>query len=47
MQYTVETAESFEQISTDLESAVKQQHFGLLHVHTVGTTLSSKGLSLD
>jgi len=47
MYYIVETGKSFEQASTDLESAVKQHDFGVLHVHDLGTTLRSKGISFD
>lgn len=47
MYYVVETDKSFEQASTDLDSAVKRHDFGVLHVHDVGTTLRSKGISFD
>ena len=47
MYYIVETDKSFEQASTDLESAVKRNDFGVLHVHDLGTTLRSKGISFD
>jgi uncharacterized protein (DUF302 family) len=47
MYYIVETDKSFEQASTDLESAVKRHDFGVLHVHDLGTTLRSKGISFD
>jgi uncharacterized protein (DUF302 family) len=43
MYYTVETAKSFEQASTDLDAAVKRHNFGVLHVHDIGNTLRSKG----
>lgn len=45
MYYTVETSKSFEQASTDLDAAVKRHGFGVLHVHDIGNTLRSKGLS--
>lgn len=45
MYYIVETDKSFEQASTDLESAVKRHGFGVLHVHDLGTTLRSKGIA--
>ncbi len=45
MYYIVETAKSFDQASTDLESAVKRHDFGVLHVHDLGATLRSKGIS--
>lgn len=47
MYYIVETNKSFNQVSTDLESAVKQHGFGVLHVHDLGATLRSKGIAFD
>jgi uncharacterized protein (DUF302 family) len=47
MYYIVETDKSFDQASADLESAVKKQGFGVLHVHDLGTTLRSKGIVFD
>src|SRR5512141_1251449 len=47
MYYIVETAKSFDQASTDLESAVKRHGFGVLHVHDLGTALRSKGVAFD
>ncbi|MGZ5054327.1 MAG: DUF302 domain-containing protein [Methylobacter sp.] len=47
MYYIVETGKSFEQASVDLDSAVKRHGFGVLHVHDLGTTLRSKGISFD
>ncbi len=47
MYYTVETNKSFDQASTDLESAVIRHGFGVPHVHDLGTTLRSKGISFD
>jgi len=44
MYYIVETNKPFEQASKDLESAVTQHGFGVLHVHDLGTTLRNKGL---
>lgn len=44
MYYTVETDKPFEQAATDLEAAVKQHQFGVLHVHDLGATLRSKGI---
>ena len=44
MYYTVETDKDFEQASKDLESAVAQHGFGVLHVHNLGDTLRSKGV---
>jgi uncharacterized protein (DUF302 family) len=47
MYYIVETKKSFNQASTDLESAVMRHGFGVLHVHDLGTTLRSKGIVFD
>lgn len=45
MYYTVETAKNFEQASSDLDAAVKNNGFGVLHVHDLGATLRSKGIA--
>ena len=47
MYYIVKTNKSFQQASTDLESAVMRHGFGVLHVHDLGTTLRSKGIAFD
>lgn len=47
MYYIVETNKSFSQASTDLESAVLRHGFGVLHVHDLGATLRSKGITFD
>ena len=47
MYYIVESGKSFEQASLDLDAAVKRHGFGVLHVHDLGTTLRSKGISFD
>ena len=47
MYYIVKTKKSFNQASTDLESAVIRHGFGVLHVHDLGTTLRSKGIAFD
>jgi uncharacterized protein (DUF302 family) len=44
MYYIVESNKSFEQASADLEAAVKNNSFGVLHVHDIGNTLRSKGM---
>lgn len=44
MYYIVETMKSFEQASTDLSESVKNNGFGVLHVHNLGDTLRSKGI---
>jgi uncharacterized protein (DUF302 family) len=45
MYYIVETDKSFDQASEDLESAVKHNGFGVLHVHDLGVNLRSKGIA--
>ena len=47
MYYIVDTNKSFDQASTDLESAVIRLGFGVLHVHDLGATLRSKGIAFD
>jgi uncharacterized protein (DUF302 family) len=47
MYYIVETQKTFDQASADLESAVKNHGFGVLHVHDLGTTLRSKGIKFE
>ncbi len=44
MYYQVESNKSFEQAVTDLDVAVKNHNFGVLHIHDLGTTLRSKGI---
>lgn len=43
MYYIVESNKSFEQAVVDLEVAVKNHKFGVLHVHDIGATLRGKG----
>jgi uncharacterized protein (DUF302 family) len=47
MYYIVESTKSFQQAAIDLEVAVKQHGFGVLHIHDLGTTLRSKGIDFD
>ena len=47
MYYIVDTKKSFNQASTDLQSAVIHHGFGVMHVHDFGTTLRSKGIAFD
>jgi len=47
MYYIVETNKSFTQASIDLESAVKNHGFGVMHTHDLGNTLRTKGISFD
>jgi uncharacterized protein (DUF302 family) len=42
-----ETNKPFDQAAADLEAAVKHHGFGVLHVHDLGSTLRSKGISFD
>ena len=46
MYYIIETGKSFEQASKDLESAVKNNSFGVLCVHDLRATLLVKGVEL-
>jgi uncharacterized protein (DUF302 family) len=47
MYYIVETDKSFNQASTDLESAVTRHGFGILHIHDLGATLRNKNIAFD
>lgn len=47
MYYIVETEKSFEQASEDLEAAVKERGFGVLHIHDLGNTLRNKGMAFE
>jgi uncharacterized protein (DUF302 family) len=47
MYYVVKTDKSFEQASTDLETEVQDLGFGVLHIHDLGETLRSKGVSFE
>ena len=47
MYYIIETSKSFNQAAADLESAVKHHGFGVLHIHDLGATLRSKGITFD
>ena len=44
MYYIVESEKSFEDAVKDLDEAVKQHGFGVLHIHDLGNTLRSKGV---
>lgn len=44
MYYIVETGKSFAQASSDIETSIKNNGFGVLHVHDLGATLRSKGI---
>lgn len=43
MYYIVDSNKSFEQAVKDLDTAVKGNKFGVLHVHDIAATLRSKG----
>ena len=47
MYYIVDSAKSFDQASTDLESAVKRHGFGVLHVHDLGAALRNMGIAFE
>ena len=47
MYYIVETEKTFEQASVDLEQAVKNASFGVLHIHDLGQTLRGKGVDFE
>ena len=47
MYYIVETEKSFDQASGDLDTAVKEHGFGVLHIHDLGATLRSKGIQFE
>lgn len=47
MYYIGETNKIFTQASTDLESAVIRNGFGVLHINDLGATLRSKGIIFD
>ncbi len=44
MYYQVESNKPFEQAVTDLDAAVKDHKFGVLHIHDLGATLRGKGI---
>jgi uncharacterized protein (DUF302 family) len=44
MYYIVESPKPFEQAAADLEAAVGEHGFGVLHVHDLGATLRAKGI---
>jgi uncharacterized protein (DUF302 family) len=47
MYYITESNKSFNQATADLESAVKNHGFGVMHIHDLGNTLRSKGISFN
>ncbi len=44
MYYIVESDKSFDQAVNDLDVAVKENGFGVLHIHDLGNTLRNKGV---
>ena len=44
MYYIVDTEKSFERAVLDLEKAVINNKFGVLHIHNLGETLRNKGV---
>jgi len=47
MYYIVETDKTFGDAVNDLEVAVKNNDFGVLHIHNLNETLRSKGISFE
>lgn len=46
MKYIVETEKTLDQAVTDLQDAVKNEGFGILHTYDLKETLKSKGIDL-
>ena len=47
MYYIVESEKSFDEAVSDLDTAVKQHGFGVLHIHDLGNTLRNKGVEFS
>lgn len=47
MYYIVDSDKSFTQAAADLEAAVVEHGFGVLHVHDLGATLRGKGIAFS
>lgn len=47
MYYIVDSKKSMEEASADLEAAIVRNGFGVMHVHDLGNTLRSKGVSFQ
>ena len=45
--YVLKSSKTFEQPSEDLDRAVKENGFGVLHVHDLGATLRKKGVEFS
>ncbi|MDH4200829.1 MAG: DUF302 domain-containing protein [Spirochaetia bacterium] len=47
MYYIKETQKNFRDAATDLETCIKKNGFGILHIHNIGETLRSKGVAFQ
>ncbi len=47
MKYIVDTNKTVEQAGEDLQAAVKDHQFGVLHVHDLKATLNNKGIEFS
>ncbi|HEY9202478.1 MAG TPA: DUF302 domain-containing protein [Gammaproteobacteria bacterium] len=47
MFYVIDSDKTFDQAANDLEGAVKNCGFGILHIHDLGETLRKKGVDFD
>jgi uncharacterized protein (DUF302 family) len=47
MYYIVESKKSFNQATLDLQSAVVNNDFGIMHIHDLGNTLRTKGIEFN
>jgi uncharacterized protein (DUF302 family) len=47
MKYIVESTKSVEQAVADLQEAVKDHGFGVLHIHNLKQTLNKKGVEFE
>lgn len=47
MFYVIDSDKPFDQAANDLEGAVKNCGFGILHIHDLGETLRKKGVDFD
>ena len=47
MYYIKESGKAFEKASEDLEEAVVNNGFGVLHIHDLGNTLRNKGIDFE
>ena len=47
MKYIVETDKSVSEAAADLETAIQERKFGVLHTHNLHATLNSKGVPFE